>query len=69
MARSDGELVGREAEERLLDALLERARAGESQNVLITGEPGIGKTSLGRMPRSPTPDCSTSWTARLRVRI
>lgn len=39
-------LVGREFERERLDARLERAYAGEGHVVLITGEPGIGKTAL-----------------------
>src|SRR5229473_387095 len=39
-------LVGREAELALLSSRLERAFQGERQFVFVTGEPGIGKTSL-----------------------
>jgi DNA-binding winged helix-turn-helix (wHTH) protein/predicted ATPase len=39
-------LVGREAELARLHACLERARSGQRQLVLVTGEPGIGKTAL-----------------------
>jgi DNA-binding NarL/FixJ family response regulator/tetratricopeptide (TPR) repeat protein len=39
-------LVGRERELDLLGQLLEQARAGAAQFVFISGEPGIGKTSL-----------------------
>jgi len=39
-------LVGRDAEQRRLDALLERAAAGDSSTVLLVGEPGIGKSAL-----------------------
>ncbi len=39
-------LVGREAERRRLDALLAAARLGESGVVVVTGEAGIGKTTL-----------------------
>jgi DNA-binding winged helix-turn-helix (wHTH) protein/tetratricopeptide (TPR) repeat protein len=41
-------LFGREAELDRLDQLLSEARAGRRQLVFVTGEPGIGKTSLLR---------------------
>src|SRR5712692_7451693 len=39
-------LVGREAELRQLQGWLEQALAGHRQVVFVTGEPGIGKTTL-----------------------
>lgn len=39
-------LVGRDRELELLVRLLEEGRAGSPQIVFVTGEPGIGKTSL-----------------------
>lgn len=42
------EFVGREEELGLLGALLAKACAGRRQVVFVTGEPGIGKTSLVR---------------------
>jgi DNA-binding winged helix-turn-helix (wHTH) protein/tetratricopeptide (TPR) repeat protein len=39
-------VLGREAELAKMQALLERAQAGERQTVFITGEAGIGKTTL-----------------------
>jgi DNA-binding CsgD family transcriptional regulator len=39
-------LLGRSAECRRIDALLERARGGESAVLVVRGEPGIGKTAL-----------------------
>ncbi|HZB77655.1 MAG TPA: AAA family ATPase [Solirubrobacteraceae bacterium] len=39
-------LVGRRAEFERLEALLERARAGEGAVVLLSGEAGVGKTRL-----------------------
>jgi DNA-binding CsgD family transcriptional regulator len=39
-------LVGRERETARVDALLDGARSGTSGTVVITGEPGIGKTVL-----------------------
>jgi len=40
--------VGREVELRHLHSLLEKALDGERQVVFLTGEPGIGKTTLAR---------------------
>jgi predicted ATPase/DNA-binding winged helix-turn-helix (wHTH) protein len=42
-------VVGRETELRQLHRWLEKAQAGERQVVFVTGEPGIGKTTLVRM--------------------
>jgi DNA-binding CsgD family transcriptional regulator len=39
-------LLGRRSESRTLDRLLEAARAGESRVLVVTGEPGVGKTAL-----------------------
>src|SRR6188472_1200586 len=39
-------LVGREAEQRALDALLQSARDERSAALVLRGEPGIGKTAL-----------------------
>ena len=39
-------IVGREAELRQLEGLLEKAHLGAGRIVFITGEPGLGKTSL-----------------------
>jgi serine/threonine protein kinase/tetratricopeptide (TPR) repeat protein len=44
--RSAPSFVGREPEMRKLDALLQQAIEGTGRVVFITGEPGIGKTSL-----------------------
>lgn len=40
------QLFGRTQEKRILTAALDRALAGEKQALVITGEPGIGKSSL-----------------------
>lgn len=45
---ADPLVVGREAELEKLRAALERARAGQRQLCFVTGEPGIGKTTLVR---------------------
>ena len=39
-------LVGRQTELDLLERMLEEACAGSPQIVFVTGEPGIGKSSL-----------------------
>jgi DNA-binding CsgD family transcriptional regulator/tetratricopeptide (TPR) repeat protein len=44
--RGSGVIVGREAEQRRLDALVERAGAGNGAAIALRGEPGIGKTTL-----------------------
>ncbi len=43
-----GEFVGRAREAELLAARFDEARSGRGQLVLITGEPGIGKTRLAQ---------------------
>src|SRR5262245_10010651 len=51
MRAGDGDvatLVGRSAECRLLDELLDAVRAHESRTLVIAGEPGVGKTTLLR---------------------
>src|SRR3954453_11672449 len=40
------ELVGRDRELALIDATLDRLPNGSAQALALTGEPGIGKTSL-----------------------
>ncbi len=47
-AHADGVLFGRDHEQSLLDALLDRASGGESQGVLVVGAVGVGKTALAR---------------------
>ena len=39
-------LVGRKDETEILDTLLGAARTGQSGTLVITGEPGVGKTAL-----------------------
>jgi len=45
-SRDTQEVLGRDAELAKLRMWLERALAGERQTVFVTGEPGIGKTTL-----------------------
>jgi DNA helicase TIP49 (TBP-interacting protein) len=39
-------LLGREAEQRVVDEMLQKARGGRSAVLVLRGEPGIGKTAL-----------------------
>jgi hypothetical protein len=51
------ELTGRDTERRVLDRLVEAVRAGESQALVVHGEPGVGKTALLEYLRESTPGC------------
>jgi DNA-binding CsgD family transcriptional regulator len=51
------ELTGREAERRVLDRLVEAVRAGESQALVVHGEPGVGKTALLEYLGGSAPGC------------
>jgi class 3 adenylate cyclase/tetratricopeptide (TPR) repeat protein len=57
-------LVGRDRELGLLEAELEAAEAGELRTVLILGEPGVGKTRLGRELLSRHGDRTLAMSAR-----
>ena len=46
MFTSGWPLLGRDAEREAIDELLEAARDGQSAVLMLTGEPGIGKTRL-----------------------
>lgn len=62
-----GLLVGRENELERLAEQLRRARAGRRQVVFVTGEPGIGKTSLIRrflQAQTDDPASEPLWIAR-----
>ena len=45
-------LLGRESEQRTLERLLAGARVGDSGVLVISGDPGIGKTALLEYARS-----------------
>jgi len=40
------ELIGRRAECEVLNGLVEEVRAGASRSLVVSGEPGVGKTAL-----------------------
>jgi hypothetical protein len=50
-------LTGRDAERRALDRLVEAVRAGESQALVVHGEPGVGKTALLEHLGGSAPGC------------
>jgi len=54
-------LIGRERERQLLIAQWEHARDGEGQVVLVTGEPGIGKSRLVQTLREDLADVPHTW--------
>lgn len=52
MAQTAESIVGRDAELAVLDGLLDQARDGSHSFAVLSGEPGIGKTSvLGELAR------------------
>ena len=51
------ELTGRDAERLVLDRLVEAVRAGESQTLVVQGEPGVGKTALLEYLSGSAPGC------------
>ena len=56
-------LVGRAAEPAVLDALITQAKAGVGGVVLLTGEPGVGKTRLARAGTEHAAGIMVSWGA------
>ncbi|HEV8164384.1 MAG TPA: ATP-binding protein, partial [Actinomycetota bacterium] len=50
-------LTGRDTERRVLDRLVEAVRAGESQVLVVHGEPGVGKTALLEYLGGSAPGC------------
>jgi DNA-binding CsgD family transcriptional regulator len=51
-------LLGRTAEQHLVDQLLDQARGGRSAVLVLRGEPGIGKTALLEYALAAAPDMS-----------
>jgi predicted ATPase len=49
-------LIGRAAAQRRIDELLESARTGSSQTLVLVGDPGIGKTALLEYAAAEAPD-------------
>jgi DNA-binding CsgD family transcriptional regulator len=49
-------LLGREAEQQILDGLLHQARGGRSAVLVLRGDPGIGKTALLDYAHANAPD-------------
>jgi DNA-binding CsgD family transcriptional regulator len=56
-------LVGRDAELAVLDSLITRTTAGTGGIVLLTGEPGVGKTRLARAGTERAAGTTVSWGA------
>ncbi len=61
---NDSILIGRDAELARLQQWLERAARGTRQVVFVTGEPGIGKTTLVDVFLASASDMGDVWTAR-----
>ena len=57
-------VVGREQEVQKLNAALKKARSGARQVVFVTGEPGLGKTTLVESFLAELTDDPTVWVAR-----
>src|ERR1700689_2202758 len=60
---ASGALVGRDAELAVLDALFAQTAAGAGGVVLLTGEPGVGKTRLAREATERAAGAMVSWGA------
>ena len=57
----NGQIVGREADLAQLDQCLTTALSGERQLVFVTGEPGIGKTTLAALFVAAVSDRQDLW--------
>ncbi len=57
IAQCAGRLIGRDAERRVLDGLLEDVRQGASRALVVHGEAGVGKTALLEYVAGSASDC------------
>ena len=55
--RRSAELIGRRRERGVLDGLIQAVRSGESQALVVAGDPGIGKTALLDYVAGHAPGC------------
>jgi len=55
--RRSAELIGRRRERGVLDGLIQAVRGGESQALVVAGDPGIGKTALLDYVAGHAPGC------------
>lgn len=62
-----GALVGRQEERKALDGLLDSVRDGQSGVLVLTGEPGIGKTRLLQYVRSRSLDLQIAEVAGMEA--
>jgi DNA-binding CsgD family transcriptional regulator len=60
-------LLGREAEQRVVDELLQSARAGRSAVLVLRGEPGIGKSALLGYARSRAEGMTVLWSVGIEA--
>lgn len=61
MFTSEWPLLGRQGERKAIDELLAAARDGLSGVLMLTGEPGIGKTRLLQYAAAAAADLNVSW--------
>jgi DNA-binding CsgD family transcriptional regulator/tetratricopeptide (TPR) repeat protein len=61
--RGSTKLVDRRSECGMLDRLVEAVRAGESRALVLSGEPGVGKTALLQYLIGRAPECRVVQTA------
>jgi predicted ATPase len=59
--RGAGVLIGRQAELAVLDELIAQTAAGAGGAVLLTGDPGVGKTRLAREATQRAAGAMVPW--------